>query len=279
MITHRIIRWLSILFLLGAIPLLMLAGCQSKLIYFPRPYGPETTQMWQSRFRGEIIRYESPHGRQQAYLQGKLDAPRNLWVVCGGNGSLALEWADWLRDHASPEDAFLLIDYPGYGANEGSPSPAKIRENLKIAIPSAWSRIGGKGAPDPSILRILGHSLGCAATLIAAVDFKISRGVLISPFTSTMDMSQAVTGLPFGFVVWHRFDNVARLDDLAKQGPGEIIILHGVKDEVIPVEMGRRLAKRHPEMVRLIEVPDAYHNNIQQDHADLLARALDEVAK
>jgi pimeloyl-ACP methyl ester carboxylesterase len=79
--------------------------------------------------------------------------------------------------------------------------------------------------------------------------------------------------------VWHRFDNEARLDDLAKQGPGEIIIVHGVKDEVIPVEMGRTLAKRHPAMVRLIEIPDAYHNNIQQDHADLLARALDEVAK
>ncbi|NJR41407.1 MAG: hypothetical protein HC767_00865 [Akkermansiaceae bacterium] len=56
--------------------------------------------------------------------------------------------------------------------------------------------------------------------MIAAREFKIQQGVLLTPFTSTMDMGRHMTGLPIGSLVWHRFDNGARLDELAAHGPG-----------------------------------------------------------
>lgn len=257
----------------------LVTGCQSKLIYFPRPYGPATTETWRKETAGRFVDFQTSQGRQRAFLQGELKQPRNLWIVCGGNGSLALDWSEWLVEHGPKQDAWLLVDFPGYGDCEGAPNPERIRESLRAVVPLAAKELGWKSNPDPSRLRFFGHSLGCAASLIAASEYKIQRGVLISPFTSTMEMSRVLTGLPVGFLVWHRFDNVGRLDELAKRGPGCVYILHGVNDEVIPVDMARKLAKAHPEVAHLTEIPDGFHNDIQSNHADVVAAALEATGK
>ena len=257
----------------------LLVSCQSKLIYFPRPYPQGTVTQWAKQFGGKPIDFTTSQGKQRAFLQGKLKSPRNLWVVCVGNGSLALDWSDWLAAHAPRQDAWLLVDYPGYGDCEGSPNPAHIRESLKTAVPLACHEVGWPEPPDSNKLRFFGHSLGAAASLMAATEFKIQRGVLLAPFTSTMDMSRKMTGLPVGFLVWHRFDNSARLAELAARGPGEVIILHGVNDEVIPVAMSRTLAEQQKGVVILREIPGGKHNTVQEEHADELAKALKEAGE
>ena len=94
-----------------------------------------------------------------------------------------------------------------------------------------------------------------------------------------MEMSQALTGLPLGFLVWHRFDNSARLTELEARGSGQVTILHGSDDEVIPIPMGRALAAQHFRIVRFIEIPGGRHNTIQEEHTDKVTAALREIGK
>lgn len=269
---------LSLLFIVG-IPLGFLAGCQSKLIYMPRPYRPGVTEQWSARTMGRTVDFKTSQGRQRAFLQGNLKNPRNLWIVCGGNGTVALDWSGWLADHAPREDAYLLVDFPGYGDCEGAPNPDRIRESLSAAVPVATKKIDWSGAPDPERLRFFGHSLGGAACLIAATEFKIQCGVLLAPFTSTMDMTREISGFPLGFLVWHRFDNEARLAEIAARGPGEVIIFHGVEDEIIPISMSRKLASGQNDTVRLIEVPEAHHNDIQGWSGEQVAEAMVQIGR
>ena len=271
-----LVRLLRLLLIIAGVPLVVLAGCQSKLIYFPRPYEPGTTARWAEQTTGKFIDFKTSQGRQRAFLQGNLTRPRNLWIVCGGNGTVALDWSQWLEEHAPKEDAWLLMDFPGYGDCEGAPSPARIRESLTVGVTLAMQEIGWSAKEDAGRLRFFGHSLGGAACLIAASEFKIQRGVLVAPFTSTMDMSRVLTGLPLGFLVWHRFDNSTRLAELAARGPGEVIVFHGADDEVIPVSMSRTLASRQKKIVRLREIPGGRHNTIQETHAAEIAAALRE---
>jgi uncharacterized protein len=258
---------------------LLLVACQSKLLYFPRPYGQGTIAGWQQETAGKPLDYTTSQGRQRAFLQGNLKTPRNLWIVCGGNGSLALDWSEWLQIHAPQEDAWLLVDFPGYGDCQGNPTPGRIRENLKTAIPVAWREIRGATTLDPSRLRFFGHSLGSAACLLAATEFRIQRGVLLTPFTSTMAMSQHVTGLPLGPLVWHRFDNAARLAELAARGPGAVVILHGSADEAIPFSMSRTLAAERKDVVHLLEISGGMHNTLPQTHAPEISAALRQTGK
>ncbi len=268
-----ILRFLPVI---AAVPLLLLAGCQSQFIYFPRPYAAGITADWQQRTAGKKIDFTTSQGKQRAFLQGNLKSPRNLWIFCGGNGTVALDWSEWIAENAPQGDAWLLVDFPGYGDCEGSPNPTRIRESLKTVVPLAASELGWSEPPDPERLRFFGHSLGSAACLIAATEFGVQRGVLVSPFTSTMEMSGVLTGLPLGFLVWHRFDNPARLAELAARGPGKVVILHGTDDEAIPVWMSRKLAAEQKSAVTLREIPGGRHNTIPETHRAELANAIRE---
>lgn len=271
-------RWLGWLTVVLVLPLLMLGACQSRLIYFPRPYANGAVTRWQAHTAGIPIDYSTRQGHQRAFLQGNRHQPRNLWVVCGGNGSLALDWSDWLTAHAPRADAWLLVDFPGYGDCKGNPSPESIRESLAKVLPLAWQATGNRGATDPERLRFFGHSLGSAACLLAASDAGIHRGVLLAPFTSTMDMCHRITGLPLGFLVWHRFDNRARLAELDARQAAAVTIVHGSDDEVIPYSMSRSLADSFPRSVRLIGIPGGHHNSLQETHPETLAKALEDAA-
>jgi pimeloyl-ACP methyl ester carboxylesterase len=256
---------------------LLITGCQSKLIYFPRDYPAGATTKWQAMSGGRIIDYRTGQGAQQAYLLGNLKQPARLWVVCGGNATLALEWSAWLRANAPGDDAWLLVDYPGYGECEGSPTPGRIRESFRELLPIAAREVGLSLPADADRLRFFAHSLGGSAALIAACDHGIRQGVLMAPFTSTMDMARRVIGLPVGFLVWHRYDNEARLDELVAAGPIKIVIVHGARDEIIPVAMGRSLAARHPQVITLREIPDGHHNDLQEVGREALVEAIREV--
>ena len=82
-------------------------------------------------------------------------------------------------------------------------------------------------------------------------------------------------GVDLGFIVWHRFDNRARLTDLAKHDGAAIFILHGDNDESIPVTMSRDLAKEFPGLVRYTEIPGGRHNDLQDIAADKIRAAMD----
>lgn len=275
----RLLRRLSIAILIPLAGILaLLTGCQSKLIYFPRPYGPDHVARWNAEPGTTVVDYETPDGKQQAYLLSSAVRPERLWVVCGGNGTLALEWSDWLREHAPPQDAWLLVDIPGYGACQGNPRPASIRRTLKAAVPAGMAALDWSLPADHAKLRFFGHSLGSAVSLMAADEFDLRRGVLLTPFTSSMDMTEAMFGVDLGFIVWHRFDNRARLTGLSKQGDAEVHILHGDNDESIPVAMSRELAKDFPGLVRYTEIPGGRHNTLQ-DIAPVKIRAAMESAR
>src|SRR3954465_10265375 len=94
-------RWLKLMarmlvFLAIALVLLLLS-CQSRLMYFPRPYGRAIVWDLEQR-KGKQIEYTTSQGQQVAfYLPPRVDAtadPAFLWIVCGGNGSLALDYSE-----------------------------------------------------------------------------------------------------------------------------------------------------------------------------------------
>lgn len=270
-ILRRMLFW-TVLPVAGV--LLLLAGCQSSLIYFPRPYGPDHVAEWDAEPGTRVIDYSTAQGKQQAYLLSATEKPERLWLVCGGNGTLALEWSDWLREHGPAQDAWLLVDIPGYGACSGKPRPGTIRNTLKAAVPAGMETLGWSLPADQDKLRFFGHSLGAAVSLMGAEEFDIRRGVILTPFTSSMDMTKAMFGVNLGFIVWHRFDNLERLKKLGRKGDAEVFVLHGSDDEAIPVAMSRTLAAEVPDVVRYTEIPGGRHNTLQDIAPETLREAM-----
>ena len=155
------LRFVWFLLAIAAVPLLLLRGCQSQFIYLPRPYGEGITAQWQQRTAGKKIDFTTSQGKQRAFLQGNLKTPRNLWIFCGGNGTVALDWSEWIAENAPQEDAWLLVDFPGTAI-------AKDRQALRgFANPSKkWCR--SLPANSVGAIRRTRRACGFSATASAA---------------------------------------------------------------------------------------------------------------
>jgi pimeloyl-ACP methyl ester carboxylesterase len=165
----------------------------------------------------------------------------------------------------------LCVDYPGYGFNAGSPSPAGVDAAIDAALAALGARFGHAVTPAG----MLGHSLGAAFALRAACRHPPARLVLVAPFTSLRDMARRQVGWPLCWLLRHQLDNRARLAELcALPAPPAITILQDRDDEVIPVAMGRELAAAHPGQVRWVEVTGSGHNEILDLRTEDIVRAM-----
>jgi pimeloyl-ACP methyl ester carboxylesterase len=153
-----------ILILLGVVIVFVLIRGQQRMIYYPHPYGEDQSLPDQ----GQVVEYGTSQGRQVAFYlppAGAKKVPARLWLMCGGNASLALDWLDLLEDFPDPATGFLLLDYPGYGDSQGRPGPETIMESAEAALAALAIHLKTDRADLDSRLMVMGHSLGAAAVL------------------------------------------------------------------------------------------------------------------
>ena len=112
----------------------------------------------------------------------------HLWMAASGNAGLAMDWLDlaveFMQETTNQKKkltssssstsltshGFLLVDYPGYGANDGQPSPATILESTEAALDRLDQHLALKHARHTKyLLSYVAHSIGCSAVLQHAV--------------------------------------------------------------------------------------------------------------
>jgi pimeloyl-ACP methyl ester carboxylesterase len=186
--------------------------------------------------------------------------PRAVWLLFGGNGARALDWVDLAPD-VSADVGLLLVDYPGYGANAGRPSPDSILAGVEGAATALASHLGRSPRELAPRVGVAGHSLGAAVALAYAAKHPVRAIILLSPFTSMLAMARQTVGWPWYHVLNHRFDNLARAAEIrAKSVPPRAVVLHGEADALIPVSMGRAVAAALG--AEFVALPTADHDNV-----------------
>ncbi len=270
-------RCLLILVLLFACFMLLLACGQHRMIYFPRSYHPQVVRGFIDS-GGQRIDVETSEGTQTAWLLPAVGGnARKLWIVCGGNATLGLEWSERFGTWRNPSDAVLFFDYPGYGENEGRAHPDTIRESIAHILPAALDAAGIPQEESSSRVLVFGHSLGASVALMFANEAGSNRGILLSPFTSTMDMTRVVFGVRMGWLVRHRFDNLRALAALNPDG-AQFFVFHGALDREVPAHMSESLHEAHPDIITLTLVDDAGHNNLHHVAAPKVRDAIHQLA-
>ncbi|HZO07962.1 MAG TPA: alpha/beta hydrolase [Myxococcota bacterium] len=183
---------------------------------------------------------EIPDGRVEAFLLAPLDEAGvrgPLLVYAHGNGELVDGWLGEFGEVRSHGVSVLLVEYPGYGRSEGTPSEASIRAALVAGYDWAVAQ------PQVDAQRVIGHgrSLGGGAICSLARERALAALVMESTFTSVRDAAADAFGVP-RFLVRDVFDNRACL--ATSRSP--VLVLHGDADGAIPVSHARRLAATNP---------------------------------
>src|SRR6266446_2659414 len=264
---RRIIRFVAGLFVVLLIALSILYFRQHSLVYHPRPY--DESYVYALPANGLEINYTVVTAKYVAYyIPGIHPTPKRLWIAFCGNGSLALDWTTILREYWAHDDAFLLIDYPGYGKNGGYATVASTRASTDAALKALCERL--KLSEEQLTLCTIGHSLGAAVALDFATHHHVQNVVLISPFTTLREEAATMLGSWIARLLIESYDNRANLAEVARLNPdARIAIFHGTRDDVIPVRMGRELTRAFP-FVEFFAVEDA-------DHVSVLNHAHDKI--
>jgi len=272
----RILRWLTCF--LVCIGLILIAGAgvlyfaQHMMIYHPRPYDDRYAHVLPSN--GVELQYSTAAGKQCAfYLQrGETTSlPKRLWVAFCGNGSLALDWTRFIARDRNSEDAFLLIDYPGYGKNEGYATIDSTRASADKALDVLADHLGVPEKDVEARLNVIGHSLGSAVALDFAARHPVQRVVAIAPFTTLREEAATIVGTPLSHLLIENYDNRLCLTVLARRSlPPRIALFHGTNDQDIPVRMSRALAKDFPNVVEFFPISGADHMSVISTGSDAI---------
>src|SRR5262249_7725861 len=246
---------------------------QRKLMYFPRKYGPGFVSNLAAK--GLVpIRFMTSRGTQWAYYRpptaplAEGAPPESIWVLFGGNGSLALDWLAFLPPDAERRAGLLFVEYPGYGECEGRTTRAGIDESVAALVPAVASQLHLPAEGLGKRFSVAGHSLGAAVALEFAQLHPVRDIVLISPFTSMKEMARQTVGWPLCEVLIDRYDNRLSLEPLAARNPPPTLrIFHGADDALIYPRMGRELAALYPGWA-------SYHELIGVDHMDVVGESV-----
>jgi len=245
---------------------------QHSMVYHPRPYDASYAQALPPA--GEEISYSLPFGKQTAFYVPPRNggrAPARLWVAFCGNGSLALDWATILAGYPNPNDAFLLVDYPGYGKCHGYASIASTRATSDAALNALGKRLALSEEEMEPRLCTIGHSLGSAVAIDFAARHRVHRVVAVAPFTTLREEAARIGG-PLSLLLIENYDNRSGIAEIHKRNPGaQIAIFHGTNDEVIPVRMGRELAQKFP-FIDFFPVEGANHVSVLSEAHDKIIR-------
>jgi uncharacterized protein len=264
---RKVIRFVTSVFLMLLIALSILYFKQHALVYHPRPY--DESYVYSLPGNGVEINYSVANAKYVAfYVPGIHPTPKRLWVAFCGNGSLALDWTSILKQYPPGGDAFLLIDYPGYGKNGGYATIASTRLSAEAALKALTEKL--QTDEDHLTLCTIGHSLGAAVALDFAANHHVQKIVLIAPFTTLREEAASIFGGWVAHLLMESYDNRENLREAMKHSPeANVAIFHGVDDEVIPVRMGRELAREFP-FVEFSAVNGA-------DHVSVLNHAHDDI--
>lgn len=274
-------RWLRLLRFCAAILLgfylvfgTFACALQRKIIYYPRDYGMRSTEMLYTPGMRRLT-VQTGEGAQHAYVMPAPESSTSgtILLLFGGNASLALAWVEEALEfqRADPALTCVLVEYPGYGDNEGAPSRAAILESFDALHPALLADLSLTADQLAERSAVLGHSLGAATALEWAARFGARDVVLLSPFTSLLDMARLTVPWPLHYLLLDRFDNEARLSELLQRGNHPAIaIRHGTADDIVPERMGAKLGKIDPKAIDYRALPGVDHNTI----ADVLRKEL-----
>jgi pimeloyl-ACP methyl ester carboxylesterase len=232
--------------------LLFYYNMQRRLLYHPQKvtleYGQNVAKQagfdaWKDA-NGQIIGWKR--------VDASTDPHKQLLIVHGNAGSAIdrLDYADKLR-LIEPVDVYVL-EYPGYGVREGSPSQPAFFE----AADQAVELLKGGGP-----LYVFGESIGTGvAAHLAGAQPDTVRGVLLqAPYHNLTDV--AIYHMPFLPVRWLLKDKYPAASYLEKYH-GPVAVTVGGNDDIIPQRFSRQLYGAYNGPKKLWEFPNSGHNDL-----------------
>jgi uncharacterized protein len=224
---------------------------QRKLLYFP-----DTNRVLPAMagLRGvEEVVLSRPGGVEVIGWFGKAQGNLPTLLYFHGNGGGLLARAERIGKYLSRGYGVFIMSYRGYSGSGGSPSE---QANVADAM-AAYDWLVASGV-EPSRIALYGESLGSGVAVQVALEKRVAGVVLDAPYTSIPDIGQRhYWYLPVSLLMLDRYPTIRLIGDVKVP----VLVIHGAKDEVTPVEMGKEVFAAANEPKELAIFAEAGHSD------------------
>ncbi len=252
----RPVRILIYLPIVAVILFFTLRQLEFLVTYHPVGYAPGPE--WRPPANGEDVWVKSAGDeRIHGWFVRAARQPAAATVLyCHGNGG-NLTNVGWIAEELSRRgfDA-VVFDYRGYGRSDGK---LKDEWGLYADTEAVYDYLIRERGAKLDRLVIYGQSLGSTAAIDLASRKRCAALIVESGLSSASEMGAiAFPWLPrwLHFLARNRFESARKIASVGCP----VLITHGTKDEIIPVEQGRRLYESARDPKRLLIVEGGDHN-------------------
>lgn len=245
-------RLLQIVLLAYLLVVLWMVYREPFLVY-PGAFGPSAASPPRAVPPAELITYRSSSNIELAGQWIERGGAENIVVFCHGNAERAEDLVPSMRRLSELADAsVLIVEYRGF-ADSQTPNERGIIVDATAAVQTLCERFD----LDASELTIYGRSLGGGVASAIAERFQCRELILERTFDSAVAVAaDRFWWLPVRLLMKNRFDTAARLTNYH----GRLMVVHGTKDDVIPIEHARRMIEQAAsEDITFRELPSWGH--------------------
>lgn len=173
-------------------------------------------------------------------------------VLYHGNAGSACDRAFYTKILESAGYGYILVEYAGYSSDERDTTHELVKADVGNVVDYL-----GKRPPDKTL--VIGESIGTGAAAYHTSLLAPDKLLLLAPFTNLADVAaHHFWFYPTQLFVKNAFDNSKLLENY----PGDSLIIHGTRDEVIPERLGRELYERLGGNKIKQSIPEAGHNDL-----------------
>jgi uncharacterized protein len=224
---------------------------EPRLAFFPFPGEDETPRAAGLPF--DAVTIETSDGERLRAWAIHGPGPKARIVYFHGNGGNLSNWSPILSAVAQRGYSVLAVDYRGYGLSTGRPTERGLYRDVDATVARPWTEAEGK-LP----LVYWGRSLGGAMAAYAATVRKPDGVIVEAGFP---DARSAVRGSPalaiLSLLASYRFPAA----DFLNRANVPVLQLHGDRDSVIPIELGRELFQKIAGPKEFVVIPGGDHND------------------
>jgi pimeloyl-ACP methyl ester carboxylesterase len=232
----------------------LVGALEPRLVFFPS--AGEDRNPASLGIAYEAVRIETSDGERLVAWQLDPKDPIADVVYFHGNGGNLSVWLPVFASLHAHNLRVLAVDYRGYGLSSGSPSEEGVYRDAEAVVKHAAAhRSKSPGRPLVFWGRSLGGPIAAAATRVVRPD-----GLIFE--SSFADKAAVVRSHPvlrmlnvFGA---YRFETVK----LQKDFRGPVLVLHGNRDSIVPLALGRELHDLLRAPKRFVVIAGADHNDL-----------------
>jgi len=153
-----------------------------------------------------------------------------------GNAGNLLNRVHKLNELNKLDINILIISWRGFSGNLGKPTEKNLYIDAKMSI--KW--LNDLGVSNDKII-LYGESLGTGVAVELGQKNTFNSIILESPFTSMAKAAKIYYPyLPINLLLKDRYDSIDKINKITKP----VLIMHGMKDNIVPHEMGSQLFQK-----------------------------------